>query len=90
MKPEKNVSRRELERVLGAGVPQTVGQLAHNDKVTQQRVQALEKKLDETIDAATDCDRLMAKRIDSHQAWLDAFRRMSFTQRLRWFLRGEQ
>jgi hypothetical protein len=33
---------------------------------------------------------LMAKRIDSHQAWLDAFRRMSFTQRLRWFLRGEQ
>lgn len=39
---EKKVSARELRRVLGAAAP-TIQQLAHNDKVTQQRIIALEK-----------------------------------------------
>lgn len=43
----QKVSKRELMRVLGAGVPQTVGQLAHNDGITQQRIVALEGRMEQ-------------------------------------------
>lgn len=64
---KKRVSHRELRRVLGSGVPQTVGQLAHNDQVTQQRILALEARADQA----------------------EAFRALSFWQRVKWMLRGE-
>jgi hypothetical protein len=58
-------SARELRRVLGAAAP-TIGMLANNDQVTQQRIIALEAKVEV----------------------LDAFREMSFMQRLGWMFRG--
>lgn len=67
MNQKKKVSAREMRRVLGAAAP-TIQQLAHNDKISQQRIVAAEARLDQA----------------------EAFRALSFGQRLRWFFRGEQ
>lgn len=64
---QKKVSSREIRRVLGAAAP-TIQQLAHNDGVTQQRIVALEGRMDQA----------------------EAFRALSFWQRVVWMCRGEQ
>lgn len=65
---KKQPSHRELRRVLGSGVPETVGMLVNNDQVTQKRIVALEGRADQA----------------------EAFRALSFWQRMRWLMRGEQ
>lgn len=96
----KKLSRRDLERVLGAGVPQTVGQLAHNDAVTQQRILKLEERVgdvesvylapvDERVLLSSEIWRLRTG-IKELRAEAKDFKAMSFWQRLRWFVRGEQ
>lgn len=40
----QQVSHRELRRVLGSGVRETVGMLVQNDGVSQRKITALEAK----------------------------------------------
>lgn len=63
--------RATVERILRqayASMSEVVGQLSHNDGVSQRRIQALEARADQA----------------------EAFRALSFWQRMRWILRGEQ